>query len=61
MGAEEVAERSVSDVMKQTGDSHRLFDELWRGHVPTRHLQRRVEMTRPLAGEMHRAESVLKP
>ncbi len=59
---EEMAERSMPDVVQETGYAHVLFDE-WRrwALIAEDFAQRGIKMFGKLTGKMHGAERVLEP
>jgi hypothetical protein len=58
---EEMAERSVSDVVQQRGHSHERLDVRPRGNAVARFGERFVPVLQNPRGEMHRPEHVLEP
>jgi len=57
---EEVAERTVSDVVEKPGHAHRLLDQRHRGRAAVRGRQRGIEVAGPVTGQVHRAKRVLE-
>jgi hypothetical protein len=58
LAVEEVAERTVANVVEQSGEAQGLLDERRRRHVTERVAQRPVDATREEAGQMHGAEQM---
>src|SRR5229473_2412177 len=56
----EVPKGTVADVMEQTRHAHRLLDQSDRGRAGAAGGKRRVEVARPLAGEVHRTQRMLE-
>jgi hypothetical protein len=57
---EEVTERPVTDVVQQPRDAHGLHHQSKGGRVLAAGAERRVEVVRPFARQVHGAESVLE-
>ena len=57
---EEVAERSVADIVQQPGHPHQLFDQRHRRRVGELRLERRVKLAREAPRQVHGAEGVLE-
>ena len=61
MGVEEVPERPVAHVVQEPGQAHQRFDVAAAGHVGADLAKAVVERSNRPAGQVHRAEDVLKP
>ena len=57
---EEMAEGAVADVVQQARQPHRLLHRPGAGDVPMYLAQRRIEVTGPFPGQVHRPQRVLE-
>ena len=55
---EEMAERSVPDIVHQGGDPEKLLDEVGRGDVPHGLFEKWIQMPRKPSGHVHGAQGV---